>query len=147
MDIHQWKLNELKKRAKRSGSQNIETKLIESTKTIKRLKASADIVLLDVPCSGSGVLRRNPDTKWKFSQKSLAEVIQLQKEILHSYAKMCKEDGCLIYSTCSLFSSENQKQVEGFLKENSDWALVEEKQILPQDFNCDGFYMAKLKRI
>ncbi len=146
MDIHEWKLNELKKRAKRSGSQNIETKLIESSKTIKRLKGSADIVLLDVPCSGSGVLRRNPDTKWKFTSQSLKEVEQLQKEILGSYAKMCKDDGSLIYSTCSLFESENQNQVKLFLSENPDWELLEEKQILPQDFNCDGFYMARLKK-
>lgn len=146
MDIHEWKLNELKKRAKRSGSQNIETRLIESSKTIKRLKGSADVVLLDVPCSGSGVLRRNPDTKWKFTLKSLSEVEQLQKEILGSYAKMCKPNGILVYSTCSLFESENQNQVKLFLSENTDWELLEEKQILPQDFNCDGFYMARLKR-
>ena len=92
------------------------------------------------------MLRRNPDTKWKFSKKSLEEVCGLQKEILHSYAKMCKEEGSLIYSTCSLFPSENQEQVESFLKENSEWELVDEKQISPQDFNCDGFYMARLRR-
>ncbi len=65
MDTEAWKLEELKKRARRAGATNIETRVIESSKTIKRQENSADRLLLDVPCSGLGVLKRNPDAKWK----------------------------------------------------------------------------------
>jgi hypothetical protein len=76
------KLLELKKRAARNGVDIIETKLIENSKTIKRLEKSFDRVLLDVPCSGSGVFRRNPDAKWKLNLDDLKRLNETQKQIL-----------------------------------------------------------------
>lgn len=147
MDVEEWKLNELKKRAKRNGLFNIQTQLIQNSKTIKRLSASADRVLLDVPCSGLGVLRRNPDAKWKMTEERLIELINTQKEILSSYSRMVKVDGLLIYVTCSILNNENDNQINAFLASNNQFELIEMKTILPQDLNGDGFFMAKLKRV
>lgn len=146
LDIHEWKLKELRRRATRNGIDIIEVKLIEGQKTLKRLYESADRLLLDVPCSGVGVLRRNPDAKWKLSIEELQRLNTLQKEILSSYSRLLKPGGKMVYSTCSIFPSENQEQVKEFLSKNTDFSLIDEKTILPQDFNSDGFYAAIIQR-
>jgi 16S rRNA (cytosine967-C5)-methyltransferase len=147
MDVEQWKLEELQKRAKRAGVSNIETRFIESSKTVKRLENSADRLLLDVPCSGLGVLRRNPDAKWKLSLDFIDKVKELQQHILNDYCMMLKPGGLMVYSTCSILSSENETQVQHFLKENAGkFELLEEKRTWPSE-GFDGFYMALMKRI
>jgi 16S rRNA (cytosine967-C5)-methyltransferase len=147
MDTEGWKLDELKKRARRAGAGNIETRVIESSKTIKRLENSADRVLLDVPCSGLGVIRRNPDAKWKLSVDFIVRVKELQQHILTDYSTMVKKDGLLVYSTCSLLPSENEKQVIAFLETHKDsFELVDQKWMLPSE-GYDGFYMALIKKI
>jgi len=83
---------------------------------IKRLEGTADRVLLDVPCSGLGVLRRNPDSKWKLSRERISELEKLQAEILDSYSRMLKPGGAMVYSTCSIARAENQDAVASFLK-------------------------------
>ena len=143
LDVEQWKLDELKKRARRNGAHNIETRLIES-KTIKRLKESADRVLLDVPCTGLGTLRRNPDAKWKLSQSFLEEVNQLQASILQNYSSMVKPGGKLVYATCSILPSENELQVKKFMESNSGWTLLKENHTDTLTTGFDGFYMALL---
>ncbi len=146
MDIHNWKLDELKKRARRNQCHNIETRWIEGTKTIKRLKDKADRLLLDVPCSGSGVFRRNPDAKYKWSDQAFDEIHQLQKSILQNYSSMVKPGGVLVYSTCSVMASENQEQVQAFLQQNTEWTLDNERHIEVGENNFDGYYMARLCR-
>lgn len=145
MDTEEWKLTELKKRARRAGAGNIEPKLIESSKTIKRLEGSADRLLLDVPCSGLGVLKRNPDAKWKLTVEFIDRVKELQLHILQDYSDMVKVGGALVYSTCSLLPSENEQQVKTFLEKNSSFELEEQKTILPSQ-GFDGFFMARLKK-
>jgi len=145
LDTEQWKLDELKKRARRAGAGNIETRLIESSKTIKRLENTADRLLLDVPCSGLGVLRRNPDAKWKLTLEFIDRVRELQQHILNDYCTLVKPGGCMVYSTCSILNSENEEQVKQFLHQRNDFECVEEKRIWPSD-GFDGFYMARLKR-
>lgn len=148
MDVHAKKLEELRKRSARAGADIIETRLIDSTKVIKRLEKSADRVLLDVPCSGLGVLRRNPDTKWKLTRDELHRLHALQKEILSSYSRMLKPGGRLVYATCSILPSENSKQVEWFLSENAEaWKLLEQVQYWPGENGYDGFYVAVLERL
>ncbi|KHD89432.1 MAG: RNA methyltransferase [Bdellovibrio sp. ArHS] len=147
LDIHEWKLQELKVRARRDGVDVIETRLIDTTKVIKRMYDSADRVLLDVPCSGIGVLRRNPDTKWKLSDEEIDRLHVLQYEILTSYAPMTKKGGKLVYATCSLLPSENEKQVERFLAEHGDnWTLIKQMHLRPEVEGYDGFYAALLQR-
>jgi len=148
MDIYQNKLTELKRRAKRNGAHNIETRLIESTKTIKKLIGKADKVLIDAPCSGLGVLRRNPGTKWKLQPEFLDEIRATQKELLSSYSRMVKEGGDLMYVTCSVLPSENGDQVKAFLsrEEGKEFALVKEEKIMPSTSGFDGFYIALLRK-
>ncbi len=147
LDTEEWKLDELKKRGRRAGVANVETRLIESSKTIKRLENSADRLLLDVPCSGLGVLKRNPDAKWKMSLDFIEQVKELQQRILADYSSMVKTGGEMVYSTCSLFPSENEKQVETFLKNQPQhFELLAQKTVLPSA-GFDGFFMARLKKL
>ncbi|ABK48538.1 Fmu (Sun) domain protein [Shewanella sp. ANA-3] len=147
MDVEQWKLDNLKERARRNGAHNIETRLIVGSKTIKRLKLSADRVLLDVPCSGLGVLKRNPDAKWRDTAERLPVLMELQKHILSSYSRMVKVGGIVVYATCSIFPCENRGQVDAFLAENPNFRLLEDETISPAETGFDGFYLAKLERI
>lgn len=147
MDIHEWKLKELRQRATRNGVDIIETKLVESSKTIKRLEKSADRVLLDVPCSGLGVVRRHPDTKWKLRPEDFATIHKLQAEILEDYSQMTKVGGLLVYATCSFLPSENERQVERFLAHHPDWKLEEQLRVNPDQGRGDGFFAARLVRI
>ncbi len=145
MDTEGWKLDELKRRARRAGADIIETRPIDSTKVIKRLENSADRLLLDVPCSGLGVVRRNPDAKWKLDIPFIEKVRHTQQEILRSYSRMLKPGGLMVYATCSILPSENDRQVENFLKEqNGKFELLEQKRLLPNEFGYDGFFMALL---
>ncbi len=145
MDVEAWKLEELKKRAKRAGAFNIETRIIEDTKTIKRLEGKADKLLLDVPCSGLGVIKRNPDAKWKLNLETIERTKQLQQKIITDYNSMLKAGGSLIYSTCSLLPSENKLQIDLFLKAHSNFEFVKDHTILPSQ-GYDGFYMCELKK-
>jgi len=148
LDIYENKLNELKRRAKRNGAYNIETRVIDSTKVIKKLYDKADRVLIDAPCSGLGVLRRNPDAKWKLEPEFIESIKKTQQEILQQYAKMVKVDGQLVYATCSVLPSENREQVDKFLTSDSgkDFNFIKEKNILSHQSGFDGFYMALLEK-
>lgn len=146
LDTLAWKLDELRQRARRAGASNIETRTIENTKVIKRLYGTADRLLLDVPCSGLGVLRRNPDSKWKLSPAFIENLRATQQEILQTYSRILKPGGQMVYATCSILPSENEQQVQAFLASEAGkgFALAAERKILPQDEGFDGFYMALL---
>lgn len=148
LDTLGWKLEELRTRARRAGVANIETRVIENNKTIKRLHDSADRLLLDVPCSGLGVLRRNPDSKWKMTPETIAKLRATQQDILQTYSLMLKSGGRMVYATCSILPSENEQQVATFLASEAgrDFSLVKDLKILPQDEGFDGFYMALLQK-
>ncbi len=146
MDTEQWKLEELSKRARRAGIAIIETREINTTKVVKRLHESADCVLLDVPCSGLGVLRRNPDTKWHLQPSDIDRFVVMQRDILSKYALMAKSGGRVVYSTCSILPVECEEQVAWFLSNNPGWTVEEEQRIMPHHEHCDGFYMARLVR-
>lgn len=148
LDTHAWKLDELRNRARRAGATNIETRPIENRKTIKRLYGSADRLLLDVPCSGLGVLRRNPDAKWKLQPEQIEQLRNTQQEILQVYSPILKPGGRMVYATCSILPSENQYQVDTFLSSEAGkgFKRLEERRILPQDEGFDGFYMALLAK-
>lgn len=144
MDVEERKLTELQKRATRAGAK-IDSKLISSPKTITDLNKTADRLLLDVPCSGLGVLKRNPDAKWKLSLERINELKKIQQQILQDYTCMLKVGGLLVYATCSILPSENNKQVELFLANNKNFSFIEDKTIYPSD-GFDGFYMCLMKR-
>jgi 16S rRNA (cytosine967-C5)-methyltransferase len=148
LDIYENKLKELKRRARRNGAHNIEPRHIDTTKVIKKLYNKIDRVLIDAPCTGLGVLRRNPDAKWKLDQDFLDRLKQTQQEILQQYSRMVKAGGKLVYATCSILPSENQEQVKSFLTSESgkDFTFVKEKIILAHESGHDGFYMALIQR-
>ena len=145
LDIYEWKLAELKRRAKRAGAFNIETRFIEDNKVIKRLHNTADRLLIDAPCSGLGVLKRNPDSKWKIDEDFINRIKTEQENILQNYSKILKKGGKMVYATCSILPSENGEQVRKFLAENTEFALLKEENIMPSD-GYDGFYMALIER-
>ena len=146
LDTEAWKLEELRRRTRRNGIHIVQTRPIESSKTIKRLHHSADRLLLDVPCSGLGVLRRNPDAKWKLSPEFIENVKVTQAKILREYSDMLRPGGLMVYATCSILPSENEEQVQRFLAENKDYKLLEERKISPANDGSDGFYMALLEK-
>lgn len=145
LDIHGWKLAELKRRAKRAGAHNIETREITDNKVIKRIHEKADRLLIDAPCSGLGVLKRNPDSKWKIDQDFIDRIKTEQQHILQDYSKILKKGGKMIYATCSVLPSENDLQVAHFLKNNPDFKLIKDEKIMPSE-GYDGFYMALIER-
>ena len=146
LDITDRRLGELRHRAKRDGIENVETRIIDSTKIIKRLHDSADRLLLDVPCSGSGVLRRHPDSKWKLTMESIEHIQKTQADILQQYSKMVKPGGIMVYSTCSIFPSENENQAHSFLEKNENFEMISEQSVSPVESGFDGFYIAKIAR-
>jgi 16S rRNA (cytosine967-C5)-methyltransferase len=148
MDIYESKLKKLKLRARRNGVHNVEFKVIDSTKPIKKLYGKADRLLIDAPCSGLGVLRRNPDAKWKLQPDFIENIKNTQKDILAQYSKMVKPGGKLVYATCSILPSENEKQIENFLTSEAgkDFTFEKDKKILAHQSGFDGFYMALLSR-
>jgi 16S rRNA (cytosine967-C5)-methyltransferase len=147
MDIEDNKLTELKRRASRNGVKNLETMLIESDEVISQLSETADRLLLDVPCSGLGVLRRHPDTKWKLKPEFLENIRKVQWHILSTYSNMVKKGGKMVYATCSVLPSESEQQVKKFVKaEKKTWKLVSEHRTSVSKDGFDGFYMALLER-
>jgi len=148
MDIYGSKLKELKRRARRNGAHNIEVREIDSTKVYKKLYGSADRVLIDAPCTGLGVLRRNPDSKWKMKPEFLDKIVKTQHEIIRNYSKIVKPGGKMVYATCSILPQENSHQVQSFLKseEGKDFTLVKDKKIYASKSGYDGFFMALLEK-
>ncbi|MCU4188415.1 methyltransferase domain-containing protein [Flavobacterium sp. HXWNR29] len=148
MDLYESKLKQLKIRAKRNGAFNIEPRVIESTKTIKKLHEKADRVLIDAPCSGLGVLKRNPDSKWKLQPEFIENIKKIQAEVLENYSKIVKPGGKLVYATCSVLPSENQEQIKHFLSTEigKEFTFVQDRKVLAHESGFDGFYMALLER-
>ncbi|RYJ45122.1 putative sun protein [Flavobacterium beibuense] len=148
MDIYESKLKQLKLRAKRNSVFNIDYRVIEGTKTIKKLHEKADRVLIDAPCSGLGVLKRNPDSKWKLEPEFIDNIKKTQREVLESYSKIVKPGGKMVYATCSVLPSENEEQVKHFLTTEigQQFTFIKENKVLASESGFDGFYMALLER-
>lgn len=148
MDIYESKLKKLKIRARRNGVHNMETRSIDSNKVIKKLHGKADRVLLDAPCSGLGVIRRNPDSKWKLEPEFMERIKGVQRDILRDYSKMVKPGGKMVYATCSILPEENTEQVKHFLSSEAgkDFSMVKEQNIYASKSGFDGFYMALVEK-
>ena len=145
-DIYESKLKKLKVRTRRAGVFNVTTKVIDSSKVIKKMKNSAERVLIDAPCSGIGVLKRNPDSKWKLQPEFIENIIKTQAEILENYSHLVKKGGKLVYATCSILPSENENQVQNFIQKHPEFELVKENKVSVQKSGFDGFYMALLEK-
>lgn len=168
-DNSEKRLKQLLPRLRRAGVDNVQTHVIASEHDafIKRHKATADRVLVDAPCSGSGTWRRNPDLKWRFTRNDLDEVLVMQQSILQSAARLVKPGGRLIYATCSFLKIENERQVEQLLKNVNNFRVVCAEKIwdknhtdethtsdsvsylslIPHKDGVDGFFAAVLERM
>lgn len=146
-DINQKRLLNMKKRLARANVSNVMTHLIDNENDIKvkRLHKKFDRVFVDAPCSGLGTLRRNPDLKWKYRKEDIEEMHQKQIKILTAASKLLKEDGLLLYATCSLIQRENEAVVEKFLEENKDFQIADMNEVLLKlDLDSDGGKYFKL---
>lgn len=144
-DIRPHALNEAKKRLKRAGIQNAQ--LLDPIKLKKKgLLKRMDWILLDVPCSGSGTLRRNPDMKWRFTPEMVERVIAEQKIIFEKAIKYLADDGKIVYATCSVLPQENIDQVNYFMEKYQLELVGVPFQSYPQPDKMDGFFAAVLKR-
>jgi len=147
MDLDEARLAKAKTRFKRARvSDIIETRPLsdeKSRKWLRRQKQSFDVALLDVPCSGTGTWRRNPDTRWRQYGPSLEELIPIQADILERVAGVVKGGGRLVYATCSLLPEENEQQVENFLVAHPEYELTDLADIWPEGCTvpCEGKYM------
>lgn len=147
LDVRDKPLHELAHRAKRASVSCIELGVLDREQAPEDLNASADRVLLDVPCSGLGTLRRNADLKWKQNPKEIARLTRVQARILGDYSRWVKPGGKLVYATCSLLPDENERQIQNFLAAHgTDWTLEQELHLRPDREGFDGFYAARLKR-
>jgi 16S rRNA (cytosine967-C5)-methyltransferase len=145
LDVEEAKLEELKRRAVRAGAKIISTELIRQ-RVLSAMEGWADRLLLDVPCSGLGTLRRQPDLKWRLTPEFLEQIRGTQREILRTYPAMLKPGGLFVYSTCSILPSENEEQVRWLLETMGGHTLLEEYRVWPSESGFDGFYMALLKK-
>lgn len=166
-DIVEWRIKRARERLRKNGVHNASCKSLNScAKWLKRQEGEFDRVLIDVPCSGSGTWRRNPDLKIRITQNDINELEIVQKEILLKTSKFVKIGGRLIYATCSLFKEENQKNIEFFLNNNQNFSLILSKkiwdkviplkkypsdnesflQLTPYQHSLDGFFVAILER-
>jgi 16S rRNA (cytosine967-C5)-methyltransferase len=148
-DVDGRKLDELKRRVKRSGAQNV--RIVGPEEKEKRLGGSKsswfDVVLLDVPCSGTGTLRRNPGIKWVLTEQMLSELIEKQRSILEEHARFVKPGGALVYATCALLKAEGEEQIEWFMNQHPNEYTVEASmRTRPDKEGCDGFFAARLRR-
>lgn len=143
-DYHLSRLKLLEQRAERAGVRNLVLKMQEQLFSEAK---QFDIVLLDVPCSASGTLKRNPGLKWKLTEEELNQQIKVQKDILDQFCSLVKNGGTLIYVTCSIFPSEGEEQIQSFLHNHQEFEKLEEKRIGLREDGGDGFYMAKMVRL
>ncbi|MCX7929608.1 MAG: RNA methyltransferase [Chlorobi bacterium] len=146
LDTVTWKLDELRRRAARAGATIIETRAITSTKTIKRLAGSAERLLLDLPCSGSGVWRRNPDGKWHTQKDDLDRLQQTQRELICRYLPMLTPEGIALVCTCSIFPDEGERLLGWITEHLPQWLVLDHGRFEPDRHNTDGFFWARLRR-
>jgi len=147
LDVRDKPLHALAERAKRASLSIIELGVLDRELVHTDLFDSADRVLLDVPCTGLGTMRRNAEVKWRLTAKEVARLARVQAGILQNYSKFVKPGGKLVYATCSLLPDENERQVQAFLAANgAAWTLEQEIHLRPDREGFDGFYAARLMR-
>ncbi|EGO88506.1 16S rRNA (cytosine(967)-C(5))-methyltransferase RsmB [Clostridium botulinum C] len=159
-DIHENKLSLVKDNAKRLGINNIECSKLDASKFNEKLKETADAVLIDVPCSGLGIIRKKPEIKYTKNMESVKDIVNIQKEIMKNAARYVKVGGTLLYSTCTINKKENEQNIDWFIRNFPEYTvepifygemdniIYNENRtvtILPNKY-MDGFFIAKLKR-
>jgi 16S rRNA C967 or C1407 C5-methylase (RsmB/RsmF family) len=145
-DIRPDALEEGRKRLRRAGVQNAQLLFPDDEKSKKALKGTMDWVLVDVPCSGTGTLRRNPDMKWRFNSAALERLLLEQRTIFEEALSYLNPEGKIVYATCSLLTQENEQQIDYFQKQFRVELVTPPFHSLPEVGGMDGFFAAVLKR-
>ncbi|WP_285020334.1 RsmB/NOP family class I SAM-dependent RNA methyltransferase [Novosphingobium sp. fls2-241-R2A-195] len=160
-DADRARLQRLPPRAERAGATGIETLLLDANREMQALEpfvGAADAVLVDAPCSGAGTWRRNPEARWRLTDKQLERYVAIQSRLLDIAATLVKPGGRLVFVTCSLLDAEGADQAEGFLTRHPDWRA--ELPVLPAGTprgaglrlspsrdGTDGFFVARFVRL
>ena len=157
-DIHPHKVNLIENGASRLGFENIQAQLQDATVFREEWGSSMDVVLVDVPCSGYGIIRKKPDIRYK-DPKEMEELPLLQLQILSNQSRYVKPGGVLMYSTCTILRRENEEVIRSFLDKNADFQVeplhlpdrFEENTtgmltLLPGVYDTDGFFICRLRR-
>ncbi len=157
-DIREYKLDDLKKRARRDEKSNIECRAWDGDSLRKKKSQTFDGVLVDAPCSCSGTWRRNPDARWHTEPSEVEELSKIQSRIIRNVSSVVKSGGVLVYATCSFFEEENIKVIKDFLTDHQDFELDPFTnplngnqtrgflQVYPWDADCDSMFVARLVR-
>jgi len=155
-DLHDSKISLIRSGAEKLGINIIEARAADARDFVGELSESADAVLCDVPCSGYGVMAKKPEIRFK-PLEDAARLPEIQYAILENASKYVKKGGTLVYSTCTVLSEENGKNVERFLSEHKDFVsegfefggrkFPSQTTLLPHKDGTDGFFVAKLKKI
>lgn len=146
-DVSEYKVEFIMENCNRMQlTDKVEVQVWDATVLDEEFIEKADVVLMDVPCSGLGVLGKKRDIKYNVTLESLESLMQLQKRIVDSSWQYVKKGGTLLYSTCTIHKAENENMSK-WICENYPFVLEEEKQILPGFMEADGFYYARLRRI
>ena len=144
-DVHEHKIELIKKNAERLGITIIEPKLSDGCKIDESMINTADKILCDVPCSGLGIIGRKPEIKWNRAEDN--DLPKIQRQILDNASKYLKINGEIVYSTCTIEKEENEAVTDSFTADNENFEKVFEKTFYPHIDNTDGFYICKMKRI
>jgi 16S rRNA (cytosine967-C5)-methyltransferase len=159
-DIHEHKLSLIKDNVDRLGLDNIQLALLDATVSEGKLVNSGDRVLIDVPCSGLGIIRKKPEIKYNKNMKELKEIVKIQRNIMKNAASYVRDKGIILYSTCTLNKEENEENIRWFLREfpefkveplyfgNVDNIIYHDEgfiTVLPNK-HMDGFFIAKIRK-
>lgn len=145
-DIYEHKLELIRSTSARLGTGIIEPVLRDARDAGSEYDGMADAIIADVPCSGLGVVRRRPEMKLRAKRENIRKLSALQKEILDHGARLVKEGGRLMYSTCTISDAENAQVKDAFLSSHPEFRVMEENLFLPDEDPCDGFYYCVMRK-
>ncbi len=144
-DVSDAKVAVLEENLERMQVTNVTTQVFDATLTDEKYIGKADVLLMDVPCSGLGVMGKKRDIKYHANPEGLKSITELQRKIIGSSWQYVKPGGVLLYSTCTIHRGENEDMVK-WICENFPFEEEESKQLLPGLMECDGFFFARLRR-
>ena len=162
MELYEHRGELIRQTAKRLGVNSINIKIGDATEFVPEFENKFDKIVVDVPCSGLGVIRKKPDIKLRVKEEDINEINKVQKAILKNASLYLKPGGVLLYSTCTILSEENEETVKWFLNENKDFSICTDESIIPSEWrsgindgmllllpnkhNSDGFFICCLKK-
>ncbi len=145
-DVNRSKVDLLRENLLRLGFDNVIPAECDATVLNEDFIGKFDIVIADLPCTGFGTIRKKPDIKWNKTHEDIESLHELQVRMLDNAAKYVKNGGIIFYSTCTLGHRENEDTVSSFVERHEDFSVVYQKTIFPDEYQCDGFFIAKLKK-